>query len=309
MMNGAWVDRYLARRSVSQVAIARSVHGASGMRIVKLPQGHVRVRVVDATGARAGAAPVAFVCDGPIGIEHHAALFDRVTRRRRAVCFEPIGLGFSRPSASFGFTLEEQTVATEGVLRAIGGGPFILAFSCVGAYVALGLAARCPELVDRLLLIQAPSWTEERRWARRIDFRGRGLVAKPYLGQALMALGRERVAARWFAKALGPDASAAEFSRVAHVAMRGGAAWALASLVQEYFGDGAELPSLRIDKPTLVLWGAADTTHHMTDRRSMQAHAPGARFVQWDRAGHFPELEQPDLFCELLEGFAEQGCA
>jgi pimeloyl-ACP methyl ester carboxylesterase len=276
------------------------------MRLVELAQGSVRVRTVEAsTGAGAAAVPVAFVCDGPVGIEHYAALFDRVTQRRRAVCFELIGLGFSRPSASFGFTLEEQIVVTEGVLRAIGGGPFILAFSCVGAYVALGLAARCPELVDRLLLIQAPSWSEERRWARRIDFRGRGLLATPYLGQALMALGREQVASRWFAKVLGPDASAAEFSRVAHAAMRAGAAWTLASLVQEYFGNRAELPSLRTDKPTLVLWGSADRTHRTTDRRSMQAHAPGARFVQWERVGHFPELEQPDLFCELLESFAE----
>jgi len=53
----------------------------------------------------------------------------------------------------------------------------------------------------------------------------------------------------------------------------------------------------------LVLWGLADRTHRRTDKRSILSYMPHARWVEFDSAGHFPELEEPERFREVLFRF------
>jgi pimeloyl-ACP methyl ester carboxylesterase len=66
----------------------------------------------------------------------------------------------------------------------------------------------------------------------------------------------------------------------------------------------------RIHVPTLVLWGAADRIAAPDYGRAYAAAIPGARFELVDRAGHFPHLEQPDLFARRVLAFAAgQGAA
>lgn len=77
-----------------------------------------------------------------------------------------------------------------------------------------------------------------------------------------------------------------------------GALWK--SLVEEDFRP--LLPS--IEQPTLIVHGAhshlygADTAGHLV------AALPSARSVAFDRSGHAPHLEQPDLFNATLREFA-----
>lgn len=77
-----------------------------------------------------------------------------------------------------------------------------------------------------------------------------------------------------------------------------GALWG--SLVEEDFRPS--LPSIR--QPTLVVHGAhshlygADTAGHLV------AALPNARAVAFDRSGHAPHLEQPELFNATLREFA-----
>ena len=77
-----------------------------------------------------------------------------------------------------------------------------------------------------------------------------------------------------------------------------GALWE--SLVEEDFRP--LLPSIR--QPTLVVHGArshlygADTADHLV------AALPRARAVTFDRSGHAPHLEQPELFNSVLREFA-----
>jgi hypothetical protein len=62
------------------------------------------------------------------------------------------------------------------------------------AHLAWLLAAELPNVVRGVISVQAPSFAQERAWARRIDFRGRGLVATPLLGQLLVSAGKRRLA-------------------------------------------------------------------------------------------------------------------
>jgi len=227
------------------------------------------------------------------------ALIASLVERYRVVCMELPGMGFSVPVAGFGFTLQEQAETVEQVLRALDVAACTLAFPCVNGYLALLLAQNAPELVSRVVVLQTPSWEEQKKWALKIDFRGRGWVATPYLGQLIVSLSQRMIARRWFAKALGSGADAAEFSARSTAALDAGCGWGLASLTQAYFSAPAPVFT-PISQPALVIWGAQDRTHRATEKDSVLQYFRDAESVSFETSGHSPELEQPGLFMEHL---------
>jgi pimeloyl-ACP methyl ester carboxylesterase len=62
----------------------------------------------------------------------------------------------------------------------------------------------------------------------------------------------------------------------------------------------------RIRIPTLVLWGTSDRILNEDYGRAYAAAIPGAAFEIIERAGHFPHLEQPDVFSDRVLAFIGQ---
>ncbi len=295
-MNAYTIDHFLQRRRRANPAFS----GRAGLRMVAVPQGNVRVRV-----AGSGPQTVVFVCDAPAFIEHYDTLFTMLEDRYRIVCMELPGMGFSVPAKDFGFSLGEQAGAVEQVLRALGVAGCTLAFPCVNGYLALLLAQSAPDLVSRVVVLQTPSWEEEKRWALAIDFRGKGWVATPFLGQLIVASSQRMIARRWFAKALGDKADKAEFTARATAALDAGCSWGLASLTQSYFSAPAPI-FVPISQPALVIWGTQDRTHESTNRDSLLQYFRDAESLTFADSGHSPELEQPALFAEHMTRLIEQ---
>lgn len=63
----------------------------------------------------------------------------------------------------------------------------------------------------------------------------------------------------------------------------------------------------RIDVPTLLVWGAHDGLATPDYARAYCAAIPGARLELIERAGHVPQLEQPDAFVACVSRFIEAG--
>ncbi len=59
----------------------------------------------------------------------------------------------------------------------------------------------------------------------------------------------------------------------------------------------------RIDVPTLLVWGASDRVVSPEYGRAYAAMIPGARFELIERAGHHPEIEQPEAFVDHVVWF------
>jgi pimeloyl-ACP methyl ester carboxylesterase len=59
----------------------------------------------------------------------------------------------------------------------------------------------------------------------------------------------------------------------------------------------------RIRIPTLFLWGTHDRMLSEDYGRAYCALIKGARFETIDRAGHFPDHEQPKAFADKVMGF------
>jgi pimeloyl-ACP methyl ester carboxylesterase len=62
----------------------------------------------------------------------------------------------------------------------------------------------------------------------------------------------------------------------------------------------------RISVPTLLLWGASDRVVTPAYGRAYAASIPGARFELIERAGHHPEIEQPEAFVERVLAFLKE---
>jgi pimeloyl-ACP methyl ester carboxylesterase len=60
----------------------------------------------------------------------------------------------------------------------------------------------------------------------------------------------------------------------------------------------------RIRIPTLFLWGTHDRVLSEAYGRAYCAAIPGARFELVDKAGHFPHIEQPQVFADRVLAFA-----
>jgi pimeloyl-ACP methyl ester carboxylesterase len=63
----------------------------------------------------------------------------------------------------------------------------------------------------------------------------------------------------------------------------------------------------RIDRPTLLLWGAEDRIVTPAYGEGWRAEIPGARFELIPEAGHFPHWEQPEIFVDKLAAFVADG--
>jgi len=272
-----------------------------GIRYVKLPKATVRVRVMAARKPGSAKRTVVFATDPPCCIEHFDALFDKLGADYTVVCFEPPGFGFTRPNRNFRFTPDDYAEVLIGLLRALAVGPYILAFECVGAYSALMVAACEPKLVERVVVMQAPVWSEEQKWMRRLD--AKNVLRRPVVGQVAMALTKRRITNYWYPVAVKDREQIRLFTALAHETLDHGACYCLSSFLQVWHA----IPDLnleRVQQPALVIWGNADRSHAKTDKRSTLLYLNNATYEEWNDTGHFPELEQTDRFVQRLNEFA-----
>ena len=71
-----------------------------------------------------------------------------------------------------------------------------------------------------------------------------------------------------------------------------------------YFHNPSLLHRLnRITCPSLVVWGTKDGMTEPKYGRAYARRIPDAQFVGIPRAGHFPHIEQPELFWRALDRF------
>jgi pimeloyl-ACP methyl ester carboxylesterase len=166
----------------------------------------------------------------------------------------------------------------------------------MGGYVALALARRAPDLIRALILIdsRAGADTPEGRANRRgmlalLDREGPSGVARDMMPKLL---GRttlsERPDVEPFVRRLVKQQSAA--------AVRGG--------IQRMMTRPASADVLEtLTAPLLIVVGEEDTLTPPEEARAMAALQPNAELVVLPRAGHLPNLEDPETFNQTLHAF------
>jgi pimeloyl-ACP methyl ester carboxylesterase len=62
----------------------------------------------------------------------------------------------------------------------------------------------------------------------------------------------------------------------------------------------------RVTQPTLLIHGAEDRVVHPASARWAAQERPDWRFVMIEDMGHTPQLEDPDLFVSIVNGWLRQ---
>ena len=260
-------------------------------RIVNTPVGAVR-----AFDTQSSQPCVVFVPDGPNVIEHYGALVNLLSQQLRVVCFDMPGFGFSLPEPTYTHSLDQGASAVIGVLDALNVERATLAFSCANGFYALRAAQLASHRIASLFLSQTPSLQAMHAWANRII---PWPIRVPVLGQTVAWLARNKSAHAWYDIALPKTTDREPYRRIAHDALSSGGCFCLAGVVQGLARES--LAALKdVDVPCTMIWGAEDWSHRHTRADSLLECVPNAEIIRFDDAGHFPDLEYPKRYSELL---------
>ena len=283
-----------------------------GIRILDLPYANVRVRI-----AGRGDHTLVFACDMPNVVESYDEIVRLLGDRYRVVAWEQPGFGFSYPKPGFGFTLDHYVRAMIDMLDQLGLGPYTIVSSCQNVYQALRVADGRPDLVARLVLMQAVRWPDNIAWAgwamnqfvlagTFMPFVGKQIVRTPYLGQFLWAAMEGSIARRTHPHIIHRAKERPErFEQIAHplyAAHKHGACTCFASAYQNYFESDLEIPMTT--KPTVVVWANADFGHAGSDPKALLDYAPHASWIELSDTGHHLDLENPEAIAAILRDFA-----
>jgi len=292
-MIAAALDSFLTHVS------ARKHHGAQGPR----PDETLPTKIVDTRNgpirvydSGADKPCVVFVPDGPNVIEHYDALIPLLSQYLRVVCFDMPGFGHSLPQANYRHSLDQGAQAVLGVLDHLGIDKTVLAFSCANGFYALRVAQIAPARITSLVLSQTPALASMRPWGKRCV----PLPLRiPIIGQLFGWAMRSKIAQVWYGVALPITTPRKPYEEKAQASLANGGCFCLASVCQNLSRENVD--TLRgVSTPCTLVWGAKDHSHKHTDPLSLQQTVPHAQIVHFEDCGHFPDLEQPERYAQLL---------
>jgi pimeloyl-ACP methyl ester carboxylesterase len=187
-------------------------------------------------------------------------------------------------------------------------GPVTVIGQSLGGGVALQLAYQHPELVDRLVLVGSGGLGREVSWLlRALTLPGAEYVMPfifpPFFRDRGDAVSRALYERGWSA----PKVS--EMWRAYVSLTQAENRVAFVRTLRAVIDPGGQSVSaidrlyLAAAMPTLIIWG--DTDNIIPVRHAHEAHdaIPGSRLEIFEGVGHFPHIERPDLFIEVVTDF------
>jgi len=295
-------------RSIGTVSIRRSpaykakVTDPSGISDHSLTVAGVRLHWAEA-GPSSGATPLVLLH----GLNNSCLSWSRVAPLlaidRRVLMPDLPGHGQSeRPNVEY--TLEWYARVIAAWLEALGLEQVDIVGHSFGGGVAQMLLLRCPERIRRLVLVAAGGLGKGvGRWLR---FASLPYVVE-YLGQPFMPLGTH-LALRNVREGVTRE----DIAQLSRLNAQPGSARAFARSVRNvinwrgqkhnFFHRAHEIQKL---PAMLILWGERDAIIPIEQGRSFAARLRGAHFKAFQRCGHYPHNEQPELFARTVRAFVD----
>ncbi len=221
-----------------------------------------------------------------------------------------LGFGASR-KATTRYSMDIWAEQLYQFWRTVVAAPTILIGNSLGSLVSLTVAARHPEMVQALTLINLPDVSARSELLPRpiqpIVNTIESLLSPPWLLRGLFPILRSRSVIRRWAKIAYPKVSALDEELVDILStppQDEGAADAFVALVKSAlspdFGTSVKemLPNLTI--PILLLWGERDRMIPPDLARSFVPLNPHLELVMLPELGHCPHDEGPDQFHRII---------
>jgi pimeloyl-ACP methyl ester carboxylesterase len=217
--------------------------------------------------------------------------------RHDVVAIDLPGFGDSEVPARFDGVQAMRTVIA--LTDRLGLARASLVGNSLGGAIAVAIAARTPERVDRLVLVDAAGYNfrpADRPWIVRLVAAVPGPLAdamplRPMVTLALRQVFHDR-------RLVTPD----EVAEYVAPLRRPGAVRVIRQILLSE--DALGFPEIvrGVRAPTLVVWGRYDRWIPARDAERFASDVPGARVVLLD-AGHMPQEERPAETAGLIEEF------
>jgi pimeloyl-ACP methyl ester carboxylesterase len=248
---------------------------------------NIRVELIERGGGR----PLLFLHPG-IGIEPTTPVLDRLAIRARVLAPVHPGFGGSDQPKSFD-TVDDLAYFYLDLLEQLDLRETVVVGVSFGAWIAAAIAIKSTERLSHLILANAVGIKVGDRETRDIV----DIYAIPESQLLQLAYFNPDVGSHDYQTM--PDSQVLAAARNREATAR--YAWS------PYMHDPKLRNRLhRIRIPTLVLWGASDRILSESYGRAYCAAITGAQFELIERAGHFPHLEQPELFANRIFAFVEE---
>ncbi len=227
-----------------------------------------------------------------------------LARRRTVVAIDLHGFGWTeRPADPEAYSLAGQEALVLAVADRLGFRRFDLAGHSYGGGIALFLAARHPERVRGLLLVDStlPAYSAARR-SRLFAWRP---LARFFVRTVALTELRVR---RGLRESFADDRQVTDRLVAAYLERLRveGVEDAFYGLTAPRPGPAEEVDLGAIRASTLAVWGGEDRLIDVETGRRVAARVPGSRFVELAGCGHAPMEECPREFLSAVEPFLDE---
>lgn len=241
---------------------------------------------------RRGAGPRLLLLHGFDTIDPEAPFLELLGRHAELVAPSSPGFGHSPRPKDFD-TVYDLVHLYLALLDALPGGKVSLVGFSFGGWLAAEIAAACSHRLDRLILVDPVGIKiSDRETPDILDIFNRSPA--------------EVRRASWH----DPDRFAPDFNAMSDEALvvhaRNREALCLYAWHPYMYNPQLQRWLGRIAAPTLVLWGAGDRVVSPDYGRAYAGLIPSARFELIERAGHHPEIEEPEAFTDRVAGFLDR---
>ena len=212
----------------------------------------------------------------------------------RVIALDQIGFGQSdKPMTNYHSGVFAGFLA--GFMKAIGVQKASLIGQSMGAAVALSLAVEKPEMVERLVLVNGGGFRSGPRTTPP-DWHARQIANAGTLAES-----REYMEKLYYDHSFVTDKLVEQ-----NLMQRLRSAYTIESMqnaADRGLGGVSEDEVRAIKAPTLLVWGANDKLSPPANADKLNAVIKGSRKVLIDKAGHYPFLEHPDKFNQVVREF------
>ncbi|MBC7987225.1 MAG: alpha/beta hydrolase [Sphingomonadaceae bacterium] len=215
----------------------------------------------------------------------------------RVIRYDLLGHGMTGRDPLRRYAPAERIEVLAALMDALGLERATLAGNSFGGLVAWRFAARYPERVDRLILVDAAAYSINGVTERP--------VAVPEAMRAYL-LAVPRVAVEASAQLIFAHPENLPEGRLAQIrAMmaRPGNGQAMVEHLEEFVLPDPEPDLARVAAPTLILWGEQDRIIPLDQARQLAAAIPNARLITYPDVGHAPQEEIPDRSAADVRAF------
>jgi pimeloyl-ACP methyl ester carboxylesterase len=244
---------------------------------------------------------------------HWNRIIPYLSKQYKLLCIDYLGVGDSdKPRSGFGYTIEEQADLIVKMVETLQISKVQIIGVSYGGAIALNLAARYPEKVDKIISIEGNGIKHQ-----GIPYRPmKGLLGWPVVGELSTGVIRLGLADRLVAKSVMGKAweqmTEAEKKEIVEIIAQNNktasaVSWHLISRTLETSKDFTD-QAKTIQTPVLYLYGGNSYYHGMaeTNAEFLKTHLRNAKIVRLNDGIHDLELQKPEDVAALVLEFLKE---